>query len=373
MARYQMPPVDPMVDQPDLQIDQSGGGILDTLAQAFAANPIKLPPPIPGRRTSDVSTFLAHLLAGGANALGSDYGRGPKSPATRIALAHANMERAKLDAARREADQKNVLELAKIRSKEPKPYDPNADESILREEEMRRRGLGKYGQKPDGGLNAGEMNDPALDMVARTYLRTGQLPPLGMGAAGLRTKILDRAAQLDPNADVAGSAASYQSDKASLSKIQQNIDAVEAFSRTALKNADLALQAIEKVPDTGSPIANQFARAVANKALGSTDVQNFETAMAVAQPEFARVLSSGNVGGQMLTDAARRDMQAVISGNFTRKQLRGAIDMLKRDTENRRSEYQAQADAIKGRISGGSSKAKSVGRYNPATGKVELY
>jgi hypothetical protein len=217
------------------------------------------------------------------------------------------------------------------------------------------------GAGPDAG--ALKLDPVGLDFVAQNYAKTGQMPPMGMGKAGVavRQQIITRAAQLASGTgpplvtgtgDLASNRAGYTADTGSLKAIQANLDAVTAFKNTAFKNVDQVYAALDKIPDTGSPVANDFARGVAQKVFGSKEVSNFNTALQVIKPEFARIMSQPGLTGQ-LTDQAQGDVKAVLGGSFTRAQLRGAIDVLKQDSNNREQMYTQQRDAIKGRIGTG--------------------
>jgi hypothetical protein len=88
-----------------------------------------------------------------------------------------------------------------------------------------------------GGASGG-LTPEALDAAAQNFLTTKEMPQLGAGKAsfGLRVKIMNRALELKPGADLAGAGADYKANTASLKKLQTTADAVDAFENTAGKN-----------------------------------------------------------------------------------------------------------------------------------------
>lgn len=197
-----------------------------------------------------------------------------------------------------------------------------------------------------------------LDAAAMMFAKTGQLPPMGMGAsaAAQRAKIINRAAELDPSIDLAAAKADYDANRASLSKLQQQRDAIGAFEETALKNLDIFIEQAKKISDTGSPMLNRPLRAIQEAGLGSAELTAFNTARRTVIPEFAKILANPGLSGQ-LSDSARHEIEEVISGNATLKQTLAAADILKRDARNRRESYDDQIAAIRARLSKADAKA----------------
>lgn len=207
------------------------------------------------------------------------------------------------------------------------------------------------GPQDEATMATGDLTPAGLDAAARVYASTGQLPPMGMGKSPLRAKIINRAAELDPSLNPAANKATMEAEKSNLTQLTKQQGQTKQQSATVHRNADLMLSLMAKLPDTGVPVLNAIVRPGAEKLFGSTDVSNFNTALATVQPEFARILTQGPSGGGPLSDSARHELQAMISGNFTKKQLRGAIATLKRDAANRVDSQQGEIDATKVRIS----------------------
>jgi hypothetical protein len=207
----------------------------------------------------------------------------------------------------------------------------------------------EYAQRNKSQVNisAGLTND-AMDQAAQRYLSSGELPPMGMGNAGaaIRTKILNRAAELGKGEDIAANKASYHADSTSLTKLTQQLNAVEAFENTAGKNLDLFLKTAEKVPDTGVPWLNTPLRAVSLKGRGSEEVAAFNAARQVALTEIARVVNNPNLTG-VLSDSARQEIASLNPDSATFAQIKKVAGILKQDMANRHNSIREQVDSVK--------------------------
>lgn len=217
----------------------------------------------------------------------------------------------------------------------------------------RKRPVGEGG----GGVGAALTPD-AIDQAANLYLKTGQLPSFGMGksATGIRTAILNRAAELGHGAetDIATNKATYKSDTDSLKGLQKQLDAVTAFESTASKNLDLFLNSAKNVVDKGSPWINKPLRALAGSVFGSADQAAYDAARQVALVEISRVVNNPNLSG-VLSDSARREIAELNPESATLKQIYSVANILKQDMKNRHESLSQQVTDVKGRIHGGSS------------------
>lgn len=211
--------------------------------------------------------------------------------------------------------------------------------------------------KPSGaGFGVGEgdgFSDVALDQAAEMYFRTGTMPALGLGKAGaqLKTKIANRAAELHPEANLAGNKAGYQANAASLRKLQTQSDAINAFERTALANLDQFLQSSKGIVDTGSPLFNAPARKFAERVAGDPRLTQFNVARQVAVQEIGKVLS-GAMGNAAISDSARNEVSALLHPDASLAQITKAAEILKRDMANRKASMAAELDDIRMRTSG---------------------
>jgi hypothetical protein len=201
------------------------------------------------------------------------------------------------------------------------------------------------------------ITDDAIDLAAQQYLQTGQMPPLGMGASGvaLRTKIIDRAAEISRSegvkaADVPANRASFKSDSTSLTTLTKQSDAINAFEKTAIRNGDRLMTLADKVDKTGVPMLERWIRG-GRKATGDADVAAFNAQMQVYRTEAAKILTNPNLSGQ-LTDAARKEVEDFIGGNSSASQIRSVVQLLKNDFEQRKATIGEQISEIKNRMRG---------------------
>lgn len=218
----------------------------------------------------------------------------------------------------------------------------------------------------DVGVN---LTPQGLDIAAENFAKTGQLPPMGMGKQGaaVRSKIINRAAELHPDLDLASAKAGFVANEGSLKKLQTQRDAISAFENTAGKNIDIFLNTAGKVVDTGSPMANSVARAISGKMLGSPNQAAYDAARQVAINEVAKITSNPGLSGT-LSDSARKEVENFNPSNATLKQTVAVMRILKQDMANRAAAYDQQIAEIKGRI-GGKSEAPSGNRvYYDANG-----
>ena len=227
------------------------------------------------------------------------------------------------------------------------------------------------GQRLGAGAsaNAGELTPEGLKMAAEQFAKTGQMPAMGMGAAGIRTQIINEAAKLYPNVDLGSNKAAYTANQASLTQMQKNRDAVVTWESTALKNLKIFEDAAKPIIDSGSPLINIPLRLASQKAVGSKEMAAFNTARTVALTEIAKVLNNPNLTGQ-LTNEARAEAMAMAPATATLGQIYAVVDILKRDMKNRHDELDATVDAIHERIGRGpndkvSSSSEKRGLGNP--------
>lgn len=212
-------------------------------------------------------------------------------------------------------------------------------------------------------------NDAATDQAAARYLHTGTLPPLGMGAAAAaaRSKILNRAAEMDPTSDIASNMATYGADRVSLSSLQRTSDAVNAFEGLATKNLDRFVGVAKRTIDSGQPWANTVFRGGA-RMIGDPNAADFEAARITAFTEVAKVLNNPS-SSAILSDSARKEANEVLNGNYTVQQLISVADLLKREMADRKIENQRAIDEINQRI-GGKKKPSEVQSPSPAGQKI---
>jgi hypothetical protein len=203
----------------------------------------------------------------------------------------------------------------------------------------------------ESSININNLTPEGLDIAAEMFAKTGIMPSLGMGSSAMRSAIINRAAQLHPQVDLAGNRASFDANRSSLTQLQRNRDSIVAFENTALKNLDVFLSSAKTVIDSGSPIINRPMRAINEKLLGSPELSALQAARRVAVNEIAKVTSNPNLSGQ-LSDAARQEVASFIPENATLAQVYAVANILRKDMTSRHQSLDEQIGAIQKRIGG---------------------
>jgi hypothetical protein len=189
----------------------------------------------------------------------------------------------------------------------------------------------------------------AYDQEARAYNKSRILPsgltrsPQDIGG------IVNRAAELFPDSDVAGNAAGYKADAASLGKLQANLDAATAFSNVADLNASRLQEIMPRVPNTGMPWLNRLVRPIASE-FGNTSLSELEAIRQSVAGEYNRIINNPNMTG-VVADAARQDLNKILDPNATPDMIAAALSQLFAEAKNRVSTYEGQVGHIKERIS----------------------
>jgi hypothetical protein len=203
--------------------------------------------------------------------------------------------------------------------------------------------------------NAGSsspMTADGLEVAAWQYIQTGAMPPLGMGkqAADARMKILNRAGELQKAGgnDPVMNAALYKADSQALVQTQKTLSAITAFENTAKKNLDVMEREAKRIVDAGAPWINRPLRSLGVE-LGSPQLTAFNTARQAVVPEIARILTNPNLTG-VLSDQARQEIDELLRGDASMKQMLEAIRILKTDMQTRHTSLVDERNAIQKRI-----------------------
>ena len=223
-----------------------------------------------------------------------------------------------------------------------------------------------------GGNQNGQGN-PALDLVANAYLKTGQMPPELSRSPGTITAVIQRASQLaaaNGNIDLASNEADFKANKASLQNLQKNFDQVQAFEGTAGTNMDLYLNKLSQIPDLGVKFANVPMRMINASMIGTANYQAMQAAQQTASAEVAKVLSSANASG-VLSDTQKKEAEDMLSGNLSLPAAKQVVATLKQDMANRTQAYQAQIGDIQNRVKNAGNTAPQGGA--PKVGDVKTF
>jgi hypothetical protein len=225
-----------------------------------------------------------------------------------------------------------------------------------------------------------------LDYEAEKYRRTGKMPQLGLGSAGSagqnRANIIKRAnelATIEMRGDIVpqgaltgdydlGGQYARAADKTSLSNLTKIADSAISYEETASRNFDLALKlAPGSIPSDWGPWINKWAES-GETAFGGENVPSYVTALLTGANEYAKVMS-GATGAQGATVDARREAAERFSPYLSTGQIKGVIDVAKKDMDNRKDALTSQLDLIKGRISGEKTYKSDFDGQNKSTGE----
>jgi hypothetical protein len=201
--------------------------------------------------------------------------------------------------------------------------------------------------------NAAVQLDPvSRAMISRLVLQTGdpRVAVLGRGKAATEQAagIINDAARMEPEADLAFNRAGYGADKASLQKAQTNYDGFKSYEAGALYNMKPLTDYLSKVPDLGNTPMNGWARAAA-LSMGSKDMAAFRVYVNSVSTEAGRLINNANVYND-LTETSRKDLDALKRGSLTGNQMMEALAALRTEFANRGRGQKETIDIINERI-----------------------
>jgi hypothetical protein len=154
-----------------------------------------------------------------------------------------------------------------------------------------------------------DLSPAAIDIAARRYLQDGTLPTGSLGgkaSANLKARVMNRAAEIDPAANIAANKGTNTANQASLVQLTKTANATEAFAKTATDNLDLALAQSGQVARTGSKLANRYLQWVQGELTPAEGLTQFETYIYTAAREYAKVTSGGAMTSPWPSDNERR-------------------------------------------------------------------
>ena len=230
----------------------------------------------------------------------------------------------------------------KIRGAGGKPIYTTAEDAIGKE---------AWDDPGQGGAAMGLSLTPGgLDVAARQYAQTGQMPSLGMGNANMRSAIINRAAELFPDLDTAGAGAEYKSNLASLTQLTKRVGAIKPYAAQASLSLDNVMRASADVPRTGSPMVNRYKNWISKNLTGQAPLSRFEVFAYNAARDYARVSAGGAESVAQMTDAAAAAADALLNTAMNPEQLAEVVAAMKADMQNTTSTLEQQLAETKARI-----------------------
>jgi hypothetical protein len=185
----------------------------------------------------------------------------------------------------------------------------------------------------------GALTPETLDMAANVYLKTGQMPPLGMGkaATALRQSVLNRAAQIGSKgadgatvapADIAGNIVTAKQDVGSQTKAVKDFSTgVQGRQVNAFNTAIDHLSTMDKLSDALQNGDTKAINAIGNTIASQTGAPaptNFAAAKQVVSAEIIKAIVA-NGGGVKEREEAANNFAAANSP----AQLKGVINTYK--------------------------------------------
>ena len=213
------------------------------------------------------------------------------------------------------------------------------------------------------GQGGGTIDDAAIDQWAKALAKGDPrgLPTLyGMSGNEVKKRIINRAAQYDPNTDsfsksntpvdLSANRVDFHAGALSVDQLTRNISAVEAFAKTADKNSALLENVMKQVPDVTTFLNTPVRRL--SRAFGDPAMAAFNSARASVAAEYGRLTQNPNLTGP-LTDKARDTIEAALPEDATAGQVKAALDLLRAESANRHQGFLEALQEAKGRMPGG--------------------
>jgi protein-tyrosine-phosphatase len=371
-------------------VSQSGGDVEKALAGALKVGNVKaaatLEPLVKlkqaERDRQDTAQALAALYAPGNASTGPTTstnpmipgpgasvmaGSGPATPlpaAAQTATARRNetIDRLKQTALRYTGNpavfasyQKEINRLQDLNDKEAKPTEQWSEPYNLGGATVQRNlSTGQVRTavtRPPIDQGVPPVTNDTLEMDAYRYLTDGTLPPnMGRGQQGAEqaTKIRNRASELAKQAGVPVDEIrmAQLTNKAQVGVILQLGKAraqILQFEKTAEANADLALQASERVDRSGVPVLNRWIQAGRVNVQGDPEASRFHAATETFVNEYAKVMSGG-YGAAATTEGAQNRAHTLLNTAQTKEQFRAVVDQLRKEMDNRVGSLNSQMD-----------------------------
>lgn len=133
--------------------------------------------------------------------------------------------------------------------------------------------------------------------------------------------------------------------KGVVSKLEQLKSVVGTFEEKASKDGAILVELAKKVDKTGKPVVERWVRAGRKEIAGDTDVSNFHLQWTLFTAEAARLITSLNAAG-VVTNEARKEMHDAMDKAASAKQIKEAVDLLRRDFRNRDKAIETQLDKV---------------------------
>ena len=196
--------------------------------------------------------------------------------------------------------------------------------------------------------NAVDPSDPAVQLSARQYAATGEMPALGNGNGPMRKTILTVAAQIAAQnhwgpAQIQANKAQLHAGTAALAADNKMFDVIQTAEQTALANGQRYIDLATQMPgNTKSAWYNSVRNGIGAE-FSDSRVTDANAAYQTFIGEYNRVVNSTPSGSGQLSDASRREAEATFANSTDATAKAKAFEVMKADMAARK---QAQQNVI---------------------------
>lgn len=193
-------------------------------------------------------------------------------------------------------------------------------------------------------------SDP--DFWYEYYDKTKTLPPISWGTAGNPTRqaFIEgfpkwKAAHGGTASDTAATQAAFHANAGALNAVTKDLNTFEPYKKMLDTNADIAITLGRKIAQTDARLANRTINWFRQNASSNPDVAEYLAQMRLVQTETSRVVNNPRIVGQ-LTDEARKEIDAVITGDAPIAVVDRVLNRMKSDGSNRFDKMREQQAQI---------------------------
>lgn len=137
----------------------------------------------------------------------------------------------------------------------------------------------------------------------------------------------------------------YRGNSLAVGNVLKDLASIRPYKEMLDKNVDIAANLADKAIATDSKWANKKINWLKQNATDNPDVAEYLAQMTIVQTEAARVLNNPRLVGQ-LTDAARHEMQEVISGDMPLNATKRVLKRIQNDGANRVNAMVKERDTL---------------------------
>lgn len=197
--------------------------------------------------------------------------------------------------------------------------------------------------------NLDDKQQAALDLA----MQEGRLNPDRVNSRS--AKILANQFILNPKLDMVAGVGDAKTRTSAQVKVGTQLSVLRPFVKMVDMNGEVLKTLAEKAIVTNVALANRPINWIEQNIGDYPDMAEFLAQTKIFKDEAARVVSNPNLVG-VLSDTARKEMEAVISGNMPLKSMKRVIERLQADSHNRISTMEAEYAGIRG----GSTRAEGA-------------